>query len=399
MARQEPYGEQLRQARIRKGLDIHSVSRRLRIRIDILRAIEDGNFAALPPSGYVRNMVNAYARLVGLDPLALSELYLDELHLFETGRGRPREGAAREGRPARRGPAGSVRPADPTRPIDEPPSARSRAQGTARRRYDGRPGPARQAAPAAPYASASARGARGGERRSMGFSQSFLNAPAPTGRGAGTIGSYTPSTYTHRVGGQPQGSTLSGIGAMLLGRLPLILVAVAFIVLIVVVISLAFGGAHEESQDMPSVPISGLNDTSGQSQDAYTVSTAVAPTSAVMTVSIADGERSWVSVTVDGGTEEDVNEVLTGPVERSFSFTTSAKVEAGNVSAVTVKVDGKPVTLTEGDDGSYSYTARFSEILEAWQAEHGQRSSSSSAAASSSSSSSASSSASRSSGD
>ena len=59
-------GKVLREARERKGYDLNTVARRLRIRPDILRAIESGDSAAMPPRGYTRNMVNAYAKLLGL---------------------------------------------------------------------------------------------------------------------------------------------------------------------------------------------------------------------------------------------------------------------------------------------------------------------------------------------
>ena len=44
MARQISYGDLLRDARERRRMDLASVSRRLRIRPDILRAIESADF-------------------------------------------------------------------------------------------------------------------------------------------------------------------------------------------------------------------------------------------------------------------------------------------------------------------------------------------------------------------
>lgn len=43
-------------ARERKGLDLSTAARKLRIRPDILRAIEEGDFARMPPRGYTSNM-------------------------------------------------------------------------------------------------------------------------------------------------------------------------------------------------------------------------------------------------------------------------------------------------------------------------------------------------------
>ena len=89
------FNEVLREARERKGYDLATVARRLRIRPDILRAIEAGDFAAMPPRGYTRNMVNAYARLLGLNPTEIVNMYLDEAYAVQVQRARdnaPRSG-------------------------------------------------------------------------------------------------------------------------------------------------------------------------------------------------------------------------------------------------------------------------------------------------------------------
>ena len=86
MARQNSFGDMLRMGRERKGLDLSAAARKLRIRPDILRAIEEGDFARMPPRGYTSNMVGAYARLVGLNPTEVTRAYRDEAHQFETGR-------------------------------------------------------------------------------------------------------------------------------------------------------------------------------------------------------------------------------------------------------------------------------------------------------------------------
>ena len=84
MARQNSFGDMLRMGRERKGLDLSAAARKLRIRPDILRAIEEGDFARMPPRGYTSNMVGAYARLVGLNPTEVTRAYRDEAHQFET---------------------------------------------------------------------------------------------------------------------------------------------------------------------------------------------------------------------------------------------------------------------------------------------------------------------------
>ena len=88
MATQMSFGAILREARERRGLDLTTAARRLRIRPDILRAIEENDFSRMPPRGYTRNMVNAYARLVGLNPTELTRMYLDEAYAYQVGRAR-----------------------------------------------------------------------------------------------------------------------------------------------------------------------------------------------------------------------------------------------------------------------------------------------------------------------
>ena len=81
-------GKVLRETRERKGYELDTVARRLRIRPDILRAIEAGDFDAMPPRGYTRNMVNAYARLLGLNPTEIVNMYLDEVYANQVERAR-----------------------------------------------------------------------------------------------------------------------------------------------------------------------------------------------------------------------------------------------------------------------------------------------------------------------
>lgn len=78
------FGSVLKEARISKGYELNAVSRRLRIRPDILEAIENSDFDRMPPRGYSRNMINAYARFLGLNANDVTRMYLDES--YEIGR-------------------------------------------------------------------------------------------------------------------------------------------------------------------------------------------------------------------------------------------------------------------------------------------------------------------------
>jgi hypothetical protein len=78
------FGEKLSTARRRKGLSISQVSETLRIRTSIIEALETATFEHMPLKGYARNMVSTYARYLGLDPAAVTEMFLREYHVYET---------------------------------------------------------------------------------------------------------------------------------------------------------------------------------------------------------------------------------------------------------------------------------------------------------------------------
>lgn len=64
-------GQQLKEARLQKGLSLEDVQEMTKIRKRYLEAIEQGDFKVLPGSFYVRAFIKTYAEAVGLDPEAL----------------------------------------------------------------------------------------------------------------------------------------------------------------------------------------------------------------------------------------------------------------------------------------------------------------------------------------
>lgn len=64
-------GERLREARESKGLTVEDVAARLRIPARYVRALEQGDLAALPEPTFVRGYLKAYARELALDGDAL----------------------------------------------------------------------------------------------------------------------------------------------------------------------------------------------------------------------------------------------------------------------------------------------------------------------------------------
>ena len=67
-------GSSLRDARLRKGLDLLEVETETKIRVKYLRALEDERFDVLPGDAYVKGFLRTYAERLGLD----GQLYVDE---------------------------------------------------------------------------------------------------------------------------------------------------------------------------------------------------------------------------------------------------------------------------------------------------------------------------------
>jgi transcriptional regulator with XRE-family HTH domain len=67
-------GSSLREARLRRGLDLADVERATRIRSRYLAALEEERFDVLPGEAYTKGFLRSYAEFLGLD----GTLYLDE---------------------------------------------------------------------------------------------------------------------------------------------------------------------------------------------------------------------------------------------------------------------------------------------------------------------------------
>lgn len=107
-------GETLREARLRREVDIAEVSARTKIRTKYLRALEADDFDQLPGPTYVRTFLRTYAGYLGLDAQLLVEEYRSRHEQPEEELATPfapAPVAARERRPPRpRAPAGSPSP-------------------------------------------------------------------------------------------------------------------------------------------------------------------------------------------------------------------------------------------------------------------------------------------------
>ena len=338
------FGEVLRLARERKGIDLPTAARRLRIRPDILKAIEENDFARMPPRGYARNMVNAYARLLGLNPTEITKLYLDEAYAYQVGRVRNDTRSMGSGvsvastrREARR----------------QTQSDYSYGEGHedpfGRRQYsDARTGEFNHDTPV--------RTSRRG-----GFSQDRTHP---------SRSSALPNThYTNFYAGPAAPGAIRS-------KLPIIIVAAVILVLVIVVLVLLFGGPRgaATNEDVPSVPITGIDDpeagTEGSGEGDVDSTEPVAPTSVEVTYSIPSGAGPWVDIIENGTTVS--SGVVNGPVEETIDVTGTLTISTPQPGNVTVTVDGEQVQLTNSNGGAtYSVTVDFNSYLVQWREQNG----------------------------
>jgi cytoskeleton protein RodZ len=79
----ETVGAELRAARLKKGEELEAVAGKLKIRKDVLQALEESDYDRHPPKVYAIGFVRAYARYLGLDAEAMVKRYKSEI----SGRG------------------------------------------------------------------------------------------------------------------------------------------------------------------------------------------------------------------------------------------------------------------------------------------------------------------------
>ena len=373
---QVSFGTVLREARERKGYDVQSAARRLRIRPDILRALENNDFSRLPARGYTRNMVNAYAKLVGLNPADITRMYLDDAYAYQVGRTRGesdspahvsgRRSVSRgDGRHDGRG-QGSQRS---SRYGDERSGDGRRSQRTQRGQRQGTQRmPRREQQPQREYRESLASRAARAENES---------------RRSNHFGGAVTTQFTNFYSGS-QNNTGRGMQA----RLPYVAVIVIILLLLVIIVALAFGNRGAGStQDVAKVPITGVTDTSadgtGVSQEnsnnsnsgnnsndseSKASSTETVPTSVKVEYKLAKGQQANVVITQDGQATE---QMLTGPVDLTVDVSGTWSLATWVSSGFTVTMDGKEVEFTsDATTGMPTATVNFKDYLASWAKDH-----------------------------
>ncbi len=325
MARGNSYGDILRNARKRSGMNLSDAAYRLRIRPDILRAIEECDYARMPPRGYTRNMISSYAKLLGLNPGEITQMYLDGAYAFEVGRVRHDESTPS----AVRTQAGRQRASRSEEQTEREPYRNSRGRTV----YDDRL-----------------------EKPSRPTSGSRVHLSRNT--------SLPSRQYTNLVAAPKQNQGFS--------KLPYIIAIAVIVILLIIIAVFVLGGKDDASAEgqTPNVPVAGLTDTSNPAGTTTPPTVIdVKPTSAIVSFEVASGESSYIEVYVDEVCK--FAETASGPTNKEFEITGTCSFVTTNPSKVTVMLDGEVVEpLDEDGDGVYIFDVDFADILEEWEAEN-----------------------------
>ena len=403
---QPAFGDVLRYARESKGEDIAQVSRKLRIRPDILRAIEECDFANMPARGYTRSMVASYARYVGLNAKKITNLYLEDLYAHEinskietyddfthvsgrrsinkknasasgSSRGSTNNSTRNRSNRSRNGRSGAESTNESSARTARNSRTRTRQEST---RHTNRPRKRNQQ-----NSGSNRRGQN--SKREHGASTGGIGSAA-RGAVASAFNNFdtlaTRAARANNQEGRRVGSTAQSrqFGNFYTGNpsanpakksYAKVLVVIAIIlILLVIIVSLAFGNrGATQTQEASKVPITGVTDTS-QSQDAQAQSqqqaTETAPTSVVVEYKLESGKQAYVVITQDGNSTQSM---LTGPVNQKIEVSGTWSLATYVTSDITVTMAGNAVEfVNDSSTGMPTATVNFQDYLVSWAKEH-----------------------------
>lgn len=320
------FGSILREARENKRLDRTNVARRLRIRPDILEAIEDADFNRMPPRGYARNMVNAYAHFLGLNATEITRMYLDECYSRQRSSSASRvQNHGFDMGVAQRNPQGELR-----------------RDSSGRRRFSD--GYHRE---------------NSTPMQRMGLASAQQRSRSRRG-GLGEAGG---SFYVSSAARSP----------VALSRLPFIIAGVIILVLVIIVCILLFGPKQSstpvEEQVLPVTGISeqGSSVASSLTEAATEPEPAKAPDHTEVGFEVVDGAEVYLEVYIDGVAQ--LAETITGPRKETYNITGEIEFNiVAHPGQVIITQDSNPVTFEDDNaDGVSTLTIRFADVLAAWE--------------------------------
>ncbi len=351
------FGSLLREARISKGYELQEAARGLRIRPDILQAIENSDFERMPPRGYSRNMVSAYAKFLGLNPQELTRLYLDQAYAFQIGQAYQSANQNVEMQRRSREINSSSRSTDQsTSRFQQTTSRRTRADGevvNGRRHYS-----QEDLRSSAAYQSSSAR-----QRV-----QSRQNAQSERQQVARQR---TPNLHPSRHPAITEGKYLNlyaqqdHAGRLPKSRIPKPLIFGVIAIIIIIAIIVFAVSSCTKQPEQTNIPVTGLENVESTEQQPPAEQP---PTEFTLEYSLEEGTSAWIEVYIDGERQE-AGEVE-GPTQQSYSSSTDIQFVCGSLEGVSLTVNGEPVELEANDSGIVNITYEFQDILDQWYEAH-----------------------------
>lgn len=359
----QSFGAKLKKAREEAGFDINTLSRRLHIRADIIKTIENCDFDQMPASGYAKNMIRSYARTVGLNQNEIAEQYLSEYEEYL------RRGERHDTRASRRG--GSSRYQSSRNQSRRHTSGRysetkSRLQkssiqegnetsfddvnnsriATKLARQD-------RANDASRLNRASRKQARQETKNSI--STNFASTNRTTRNASRRNNPRTKDMSSSYSLGKKPGVSLPSFDVQ---KLLIVGVSILVLVLVITIATLLLGKNNKQDEDVPTMPISGLTDTSNKDDPTVTAEDSKVADHATIKVKVDSGSQSWCIVTIDGN--QDFAGIIDGRETKSWDVTGSFEFQTANSSPIKLTVDDKEQTLTaDTSTGYYTFSYTF----------------------------------------
>lgn len=350
------FGNVLKEARLARGLDLTAVSRELRIRQDIIVAIENSDFARMPSRGYARNMIIAYARLVGLNPQDVSRMYLDQEYAYQVEQAHRSVGDTIQmhNEPYRRGSENSGNGQTERIPRSE---YRSKNSNSSSRNGLG-------------YSSQANRNLYDGSSNGFGRRMYSQNADEPpyaprnnapvahrARRSAMADGRYTNLYTAPKNIPNPNRKRNIIIG---------VIIAVVLVIILIVALFLT-----HRNEPQTNIPVTGV-DVTAQQQTEDTTQTQepveTPPTEFTLRYEVADGSETYIEVYVDDNIEE--SSTVTGPAQQTYTSSSKIRFVATETDGVTLYINDEAVELTTNDSGIVNTTYTFEDILNQWYEDH-----------------------------
>lgn len=315
----------------------------------------------MPPRGYCRNMISAYARFLNLNPQELTRLYLDQAYAHQIGRAYQSANQSVEMKRQSRGSSNvnntaSFRAARPSQSNGS--TRRTTSEGEVvhgRRRFtqDDYRSYRTDAQKSDVYERVQSRKRTLSERSSASRRSRNSNDLHPSRHPAITDGKYL-NLYAQQ----------DHAGSLPKSRIPkpLVTAVIGIVVLIIVIVFVISSCTKQPEQT--NIPVTGLENVETTEQKPVEQ----APTDFTLEYSVEEGYSAWIEVYIDDELQ-DGGEV-TGPAKQSYTSSTNIRFVCGSPDGVTLTINGEEVQLETNSDGVINETFKFQDILDQWNADH-----------------------------